>query len=215
MKIKWLGHASFLITAEDGLRIITDPYSVGGGISYGEIHESADIVTVSHGHYDHNNVAAVKGKPEVLNTLGKKSARGIDFQGIPSYHDESGGRQRGENIIFCFTVDGMKVCHLGDLGHQPDNSQFSAIDKVDVLLVPVGGYFTIDARGAGMICEKLDPKIVIPMHYRTDKCDLNISGVEDFVKGKKNVRKMDSAEVELKKDQLSGETEIVVLKHAL
>jgi L-ascorbate metabolism protein UlaG (beta-lactamase superfamily) len=215
MKIKWLGHASFLITSEDGLRVITDPYSVGGGISYGKIQESADIVTVSHRHGDHSNVAAVKGKPEILNTPGKKSVRGIDFQGITSYHDDSGGRHRGENIIFCFTLDGTKVCHLGDLGHQLSNSQISEIDKVDILLIPIGGHFTIDASGAGMICSRLNPGVVIPMHYRTARCEYPIAGVEDFIKGKKNVRQLDSAEVEFKRDQLSSETEIVVLKHAL
>lgn len=215
MKIKWLGHASFLIKSEDGLKIITDPYTVGGGISYANIQESADIVMVSHGHGDHSNVAAVKGKPEILKTPGKKSARGVDFQGIPSYHDEAGGKQRGENIIFCFTLDGMKVCHLGDLGQQLDSSQIAGIGKVDILMIPVGGYFTIDAKGAGIICEKLNPRAVIPMHYRTSKCDFPIAGVDDFIMGRKNVRQPDTAEVEFKGDQLPGETEIIVLKHAL
>lgn len=218
MRIKWLGHASFLITTEKGLKIITDPYSVGGGISYKKIEESADIVTVSHKHGDHDNVATVKGRPEVVNAPGRRNVKGVDFQGINSYHDDTGGRQRGKNIIFCFSVDGIKVCHLGDLGQQLDASQITEIteiDKVDILLIPVGGHFTIDAKGAGKICQKLNPKVVIPMHYKTAKCEYPIAGVDDFIKGKNNIRQLDVAEVEFQKDQLPSETEIVVLKHAL
>jgi L-ascorbate metabolism protein UlaG (beta-lactamase superfamily) len=215
MKIKWLGHASFLITSEKGLKIITDPYSVGGGINYNQIEESADIVVVSHKHGDHDNVAAVKGKPEVVSTSGKRSVKKVDFIGIPSYHDEAKGKQRGANIIFCFTVDGMRICHLGDLGHQPDASQIAEINMVDILFIPVGGHFTIDAKNASKVCEKLNPRVVIPMHYKTTKCEYMIAGVDDFLKGKRNVRQLDVAEVEFRKDQLPIKTEIVVLKHAL
>ena len=215
MKIKWLGHASFLITSEEGLRIITDPYSVGGGINYGKIQETADIVVVSHDHPDHGNVAAVKGKPEVVSTLGSRRVKGIEFKGIASYHDEAKGRQRGPNIIFCFTVDKMRICHLGDLGHQLDTSQIAEIGGVDILLIPVGGFYTIDAKGAAKVCEQLSPKVVIPMHYKTAKCDYPISGVDDFLKGRKDVRRLDVAEVEFKKEQLPSATETVVLKHAL
>lgn len=215
MKIKWLGHASFLITSEDGLKIITDPYSVGSGINYGKIEETADIVVVSHKHGDHNNIAAVKGKPEVVDALGSRTVKGIDFHGISSYHDDAGGRQRGQNIIFCLTVDEMIICHLGDLGHQLDASQIAKIDGVDILLIPIGGHFTLDAKGASKVCEKLAPRVAIPMHYKTDKCEYPIAGVEDFLKEKKDVRQLDVTEVEFKKDRLPINTEIVALKHAL
>lgn len=117
MKIKWLGHASFLVTSEEGKKIITDPYSIAGGISYSPINESADIVTISHDHRDHNNDEAVAGNPQVIREEGIRKVKGIEFKGIPSYHDVARGSQRGNNIIFCFTVDGINVCHLGDLGH--------------------------------------------------------------------------------------------------
>ena len=115
MKIKWLGHASFLIISDSGLKIITDPYVTGGDLSYGQIKESADIVTVSHDHTDHNNVAAVQGSPRVVR--GAAEVKGIKFNGIPTYHDDTGGGKRGKNTIICFEIDGMRVCHLGDLGH--------------------------------------------------------------------------------------------------
>ena len=213
MKIKWLGHASFLITSEGGLKIITDPYHTGGDINYGEIQESADIVTVSHEHADHDNVAAVKGNPEVVKD--SRKVKGIDFRGIPSYHDEAKGKQRGPNTIFCFTVDGIRLCHLGDLGHRLDDKQIKEIGEVDILLIPVGGVFTIDAKVAGEVCDKLKPKVVIPIHYRTPKCGYPIAGVDSFLKGKKNVRQLDTAEVEFKKENLPSTTEIIVLRYAL
>ncbi len=215
MKIKWLGHASFLITSDSGVRVITDPYSRGGGIDYGPIQETADIVTVSHQHGDHNNVAAVKGKPVVVDAPGAKTVKGIEFLGVPCYHDGAKGAQRGPNTVFCFTVDGVRVCHLGDLGHELDAGKVKEIGAVDVLLIPVGGFYTIDARQAGAVCEALKPKVVIPMHVRTTKCDYPITGVEDFLKGRKNVNRVAASETEIKKDKLPSETETVVLQHAL
>ena len=214
MKIKWLGHASFLITSEDGLKIITDPYSVGGGINYGRIEETADIVTVSHKHGDHNNVASVKGKPEIVDARGATKVKGIDFEGIASYHDEAAGQQRGPNTILCFTLDGMRICHLGDLGHQLEGSKIAEIGEVDILLVPVGGFFTIGAKVATTVCQALNPKVVIPMHYKTAKCDYPIAGVNDFLKGRKDIRRLDASETEFKKDQLPAVTQTVVLNHA-
>ncbi len=213
MNIKWLGHACFLITSDGGTRIITDPYESGGGLSYGEITESADIVTVSHDHFDHNNISAIGGSPQVVK--GTVRAEGIEFKGIPSFHDESGGKQRGKNTIFCFAVDGVKICHLGDLGHRLSGEQAMGVGAVDVLLVPVGGTYTIGAAAATAVCEKLKPKVVIPMHYKTEKCDFPIAGVEDFLQGKPDVKRLDSSEVELKTDALPQSTEIVVLKPAL
>ena len=213
MKIKWLGHAAFMITSAAGTKIITDPYVVDERLTYGEIKESADIVTVSHEHGDHSNVAAVKGNPEVVKGIAK--IKGIEFKAISTYHDNSGGSQRGKNIIFCFGVDGVKVCHLGDLGHQLDDKQVADIGKVDILLLPVGGVYTIDAEVATWVCDKLKPKVVIPMHFRNDKCRFPITGVEEFLKGKKNVSQLDASEAEFKPGELPATTKIVVLKPAL
>jgi L-ascorbate metabolism protein UlaG (beta-lactamase superfamily) len=215
MKIKWLGHASFLITSGSGVRVITDPYARGGGIDYGPIQETADIVTVSHKHQDHNNVGAVKGKPTVVDAPGARSVKGIEFLGVASYHDGAKGAQRGPNIIFCFTVDGVRVCHLGDLGHDLDAAKVKEIGAVDVALMPVGGFYTIDAIQAAAVCEALKPKVVIPMHVKTAKCDYPITGVEDFLKGRKNVKRVAGSETEIKKDTLPAETETIVLQHAL
>ena len=215
MKVKWLGHASFLITSETGTKIITDPYNVGSGLSYGEIRESADIVTVSHDHGDHNNVAAVKGNPQVVKGAGAKEAKGIKFRGVSTYHDEAQGGQRGPNTIFCFEVDGMKVCHLGDLGHALSDKEVAEVGKVDVLLIPVGGFFTIDARVATAVSGKLAPKVIIPMHVKNDKCAYPLATVDDFTRGKSGVTQPGASEVEFKPGKLPAATQIVVLKPAL
>lgn len=215
MKIKWLGHASFLITSDSGVRVVTDPYARGGGIEYGPIQETAEIVTVSHKHQDHNNVGAVKGKPTLVDVAGTRNVKGVDLLGVSTYHDGAKGAQRGPNIVFCFTMDGLRVCHLGDLGHELDAAKAKEIGTVDVLLVPVGGFYTIDCGQACSVCEVLKPKVVIPMHVKTAKCDYPIAGVEDFLKGRKNVKRVAGSETEIKKDTLPAETETIVLQHAL
>jgi L-ascorbate metabolism protein UlaG (beta-lactamase superfamily) len=215
MKVKWLGHACFLITSREGLRVITDPYAPGGGISYSPIKETADVVVVSHDHGDHNNVSTVQGKPEVIKGSGKKKVKGVHFRGVATSHDASQGQQRGTNTVFCFAMDDIKLCHLGDLGHVLSPGQITEIGAVDILFVPVGGFFTIDALVASQVCDQLKPKIIIPMHYKTPKCAYPIAGVQDFLKGKKNVRKVESSEVEFERDKLPTATEIVLLQPAL
>jgi len=214
VKVKWLGHASFLITSDSGVKIITDPYVTNENLNYGEIDESADVVTVSHEHFDHNNVAAVKGNPEVVR--GTAKVKGIEFKAIPTYHDETEGSQRGNNNIFCFEVDGVKICHLGDLGHPLSDKQVSELGEVDVLLVPVGGNYTINAEVATQVSNRLAAKVVIPMHFNNDRCaSFPVAGVDEFLKGKKEVKRLDTSELEFKKGELPTSTQVIVLKPAL
>jgi L-ascorbate metabolism protein UlaG (beta-lactamase superfamily) len=215
MKIKLLGHSAFLITSDKGVKIITDPYEAGPGWAYGAITESADIVTVSHDHFDHGNVAAVRGNPEVVRRAGRSTAKGMEIKGIASYHDEAKGRLRGNNTIFCFDVDGIRVCHLGDLGHLLDDKQVKEIGSVDILLIPVGGYFTIDAKAATQVCNQLKPGVIIPIHYGTEKGASDLAGVDEFLRGKTNVRRLDASEVEFKRGELPATSQIMVLKPAL
>ncbi|KPK48888.1 MAG: hypothetical protein AMK72_05845 [Planctomycetes bacterium SM23_25] len=217
MKVKWLGHACFLLTSEGGLRIITDPYTPGVfGLEYASPAETADIVTVSHDHADHNNVAAVKGNPQVVQGVGSHQAKGIQFKGVATAHDESSGKERGSNTIFCFTLDGINVCHLGDLGHDLSDQTAADIGDVDVLLIPVGGNFTIDAAVANTVCKTLAPKVVIPMHFKNARCpSFPVAGVEDFTRGRQQVKTAAGSEVEIKKEQLPTGTETIVLKPAL
>lgn len=215
MKVKWLGHSSFKITSDNGTSVITDPYSAYSGLSYGEINESADVVTISHEHGDHNNAAAVQGNPELVKEAAPVEKKGIKFNGVSTYHDDADGSKRGSNTIFCFEVDGIRVCHLGDLGHPLGDKEASEIGKVDVVLTPVGGFFTIDAKVATGVCDRLAPKVIIPMHFKNDKCAFPISAVDDFLEGKTGVSKPGVSEVEFKKENLPATTQIVVLEPAL
>lgn len=218
MKIKWCGHAAFLITSASGRRIITDPYEPGGydgALGYGSIPDAIDIAVVSHDHPDHNFVQGLKGSPRVVKGPGTHTVSGITFKGIPSYHDTSKGSERGESTIFCFTVDDVRLCHLGDLGHDLDAQAVSAIGTVDVLMIPVGGFYTIDAQAASAVMNALKPRIVIPMHFKTKKCGFPIATVDDFLAHKSNVRKLGLSEISITRKTLPAATEIQVLTHAL
>jgi len=216
MKIKWYGHASFLIETK-GKKIVTDPYvpnAFGGSITYGPIPDVVDIALVSHDHDDHAGVKYLKGNPMVIKE-GEKSVEGIKIKGISSYHDSSRGRDRGPNTIFVIESEGLRVCHLGDLGHVLTEDQIKEIGDVDILFIPVGGTYTIDARDADEVVSQLKPRIVIPMHYKTPKCNFPISGVDSFVMNKKNVKRLAKSEVEISKENLPDRQEIWVLEYAM
>ncbi|MBA7504975.1 hypothetical protein ES706_03638 [subsurface metagenome] len=214
MKVKWLSHSCFSITSEKGTKLITDPYTVGAGIDYAPIKESADIVIVSHDHGDHNNVSAVQGRPQIVKGSGIKNVSGIEFKGIAAYHDRSQGKERGDNTVFCFTVDGIRLCHLGDLGHLLSQEQIASVGNVDILFVPVGGVFTINAAEATQVYTQLRPKVIIPMHFKTPKCAYPISDVNTFLEGKERVKKWDKSEIEFQAGKLPAEAEIIVLPPA-
>lgn len=211
MKVKFLGHAAFLITSDAGVRIITDPYKPGcfdGGIKYDRITEEADIVTISHEHDDHNETN-INGHPTFIRSAEVNIVKDIKFSGVDVYHDTSEGKERGKVVIFNMFIDGLNIVHLGDLGHDLSPKEIEGIGKVDVLFVPVGGYFTIDAKIADKVINVLKPKIVIPMHFKTDKCGFPIAPIDDFIRDKE-VNKVDG-EFEIKKDTLPANTVIYVL----
>lgn len=212
MKIQWLGHACFLITSDSGTRIITDPYSPAENLFYEPVNESADVVTISHDHFDHNNVSDVKGTPEVVK--GTTEAKGIKFNAVPTFHDDESGSKRGRNNIFCFAVDNVRVCHLGDLGHDLSEEQVQAIGGVDVVLAPVGGHFTVDATTAAKVCARLNAKMIIPMHFRNERNSFPVAGVEEFTGGSQNVTETDGSEVEIDANKLPSVCQVTVLKPA-
>jgi len=212
MKIRFLGHACFLIISDTGTRIITDPYHTGEEFTLTEIKESADIVTVSHEHSDHNNIEAVQGNPRVVK--GSDRVNGIEITAIHSYHDDVEGKERGGNLIFTFKVDGITLCHLGDLGHQLNEGQLSYLGEVDILLIPVGGGFTIDAAAAEKVCEDIGAKVIIPMHYKTAGLPF-LADIGDFLQDKKNVTMTSDSMVEFTRNNLPERPQIIVLKPEL
>lgn len=185
MIIKWLGHSSFQLINKHGGKLVTDPYDEKTG--YELPYPEADVVTCSHDHGDHNYMKGVKGHFELVNTTGSFSLHGFDIKGYESFHDAHGGKDRGNNIIYMITTDGLRICHLGDLGHIPSEQLAADIGKVDILMVPTGGYYTIDEKGARDTCDLLDPQVVIPMHYKTPDCVYDISPVERFVEQIKKI----------------------------
>jgi len=208
--VKWWGHACFEV--RDSAVVVTDPHdgkSVGG-VPTPRV--SADIVLVSHGHSDHASGKGLVAKPgaKVVDKPGMVEFKGVTIKGFPTFHDDAGGRKRGGNTIFIFEVEGIRFAHLGDLGHVLSDREAEEIMPVDVLMIPVGGFFTIDAAVASAVVEKLKPKIVIPMHYKVKGLDFSISDVEPFLKGKPNVKRLGRSEATYSKKELPDETEINV-----
>ena len=218
MIIQWFGHSSFLIIASNGTKIITDPYNPG---AYGEtfthkpIEIPPDIVTVSHDHADHSYTEGLPGQFSIISKPGSTIVKGITFKGIETYHDAEEGSTRGKNVVFCMSIDSVRICHLGDLGQMPTPIQAEHIGSVDILMIPVGGHFTIDAEEADRVIDLLHSKIVIPIHFRNDKVNFPIAPVDEFLRGKQNVRTFNSSGFEISKEMLPEQREIVVLKHAL
>ena len=210
MKIKYLGHSCFQIISQKGVSLITDPYTkVGYELPSGL---KADVVTTSHAHFDHNFTQAVQSKT-VVSQVGAYSVWDIQIQGIPSWHDEKMGALRGENVIFKFVVDGITVCHLGDLGEDITEALTQKIGGVDVLLLPVGGTYTINAEQAKALLEGVAPKVVIPMHFKADG-KLDISDVSMFLQqfSPSMIQKEKNGEVEISKENLPSSLRIVYLE---
>ncbi|MBL7073927.1 MBL fold metallo-hydrolase [candidate division KSB1 bacterium] len=218
MIITWLGHSAFLIKAEDGRKVLTDPYEAGsydGAVGYGKIEDVVDVVIVSHEHPDHFDVKSLKGSPTVVKGVGTYKVGGFVFNGVATYHDQSRGRERGGNTIFSFDVDGFRVCHLGDLGHVLSANEVASIGTVDVLFIPVGGFYTINADEAKRVVDQLNPRVVIPMHFKTEVLGFPIAPVDPFLKGQKDVERPGTSEFSITKETLPGERKIVVLEHKL
>ena len=218
MKIKWYGHAAFLITTNNGVRIIIDPYesgAFGGGISYGQIEDEADLVLTSHEHEDHNYTKSIKGPFVHIKKAGSYTEKGVTVRALPVFHDKTKGKERGENLIFVVSEGGITLAHLGDLGHTLDDNILKSLGKVEILLMPVGGFFTIDAHEATKIMNDIGPLLTVPMHYSTDKTNMPIEGVQAFIEGKTGVREINATELTVTKETLPKINEIIVMKHAL
>ncbi|MGB9679058.1 MAG: MBL fold metallo-hydrolase [Thermoanaerobacteraceae bacterium] len=208
MNIKWLGHSCFKLTSEKGTVVVTDPFDESVGYPMPNV--KADIVTSSHSHFDHNYFKAVKGNFEIVDSLGEQNIKGIKIKGVNTYHDEEGGAKRGKNIVFVFDIDGIRIAHLGDLGHVLTDMQIKEIGKVDIILIPVGGFFTINAKKAVEVMNQLSPKITIPMHYKTEFINFPIDTVDNFLDlagGKKIL----SPSVDITKTDLEKDPKVIAL----
>lgn len=207
MRIEWLGHACFLLTGRDGLRLVTDPFNEQVG--YPVPRTKADIVTVSHDHFDHNATQFIGGSPVIVRGTGDQNVKGISIKGIPTFHDKSQGRERGPNTVYKIALDGITVCHLGDLGHTLTEDQLKTLGRVDVLLLPVGGTYTIDPQEAAEVVRQVNPVVAIPMHYKTRYLNFPIQPVDKFTSFFDNVKH--APYFEATPEKLGAPLQIVVL----
>ena len=212
MLVKWYGHSCFLFTGENGVRVLTDPCDTSTGYTLHDI--EADVVTSSHDHHDHNYFEAAKGSPVIVNQTGETVAAGIRFYGVPTWHDNAGGKERGRNLIFLFELDGLRIAHLGDLGHIPDEDTLKLLEGTDIMLVPIGGVYTIDHKDALKIRSLVKPRVMIPMHYATPNLTFALNSLQQLIDdadcGK--IHRVRENEVTFTKDSL-GNNRIVVMEY--
>lgn len=209
MNIKWYGHSCFKLSFAQGPYVVTDPFD--DHVGYPLCDATADIVTTSHGHGDHNYVESVQGRPTVLNRSGMFTFDDLLVRAVKSYHDTENGARRGDNLIFIFESDDLKIAHLGDLGHEPDLKQYAALEGTDVLLIPIGGYYTINTGTALQVIEQVKPKLVIPMHFNTDVMNFPITDEEQFVKAT-GAQYWDSTSIDITRENIDSLPNAVVLK---
>jgi len=215
-KIYWAGQSCFQISVSNSrdheANIVIDPFDEETGLKVPNF--SADILLVTHNHHDHNNTKSVKGTAFLIEGPGEYEIKGVFAQGIPAFHDDKEGKEKGNNTIYTIEAEDIRFCHLGDLGQkQLTDEQVDKIGAIDVLMIPVGGEYTIDSTQAQRIISQIEPKIVIPMHYALPKLKIKLDTIEKFLKtmGKPSIQPVDKLTVKtstLPKDGM----EIVVLQ---
>ena len=217
MILTYHGHSMFKLKGKRGT-VVTDPYDEYIGFTPPRL--SADIITVSHAHSDHNAIDKVTGtarrsNPFIITEPGEYEVGRISVFGVKTHHDSAGGSERGDNVVFTTLIDGIRVCHLGDLGHELTSEQLDGIGHVDVLLVPIGGTFTIDPEQAIKTIRAMEPGIAIPMHYKTvkhnDKVFADLKTLEDFLI-EYGVEPTPVAKLDLTNAKIPEETELVILQ---
>ena len=210
MFVKWWGHACFEIRSQ--VTVITDPHD-GKSVNMDAPKVKADIILVSHSHDDHSSGkdAVARTGSKILDHAGSFEERGVKINGIDFYHDDAKGAKRGKNTVFTFALDGIRFAHLGDLGHSLLDSDIEKLGAIDVLMIPVGGNYTIDSTAATTIVIKMKPRIAIPMHYKVPRLQYRISDVEPFLVGK-NVNRLGRTEIEYLRELLPDSTRIDVFK---
>ena len=209
IKITYHGHSMFEIESYSGSRVITDPYNEQIKSVLPDV--TADIVLVSHDHYDHSNISIVKGNPRIINNPEPREIYGIIIEGINTFHDTSHGQVRGGNIIFRFIIDEVIFAHMGDIGHIPDADVYEKLKGAEILMIPVGGIYTVSASTAFEIAGKISPAIIIPMHYREKDSKLQVDTVDGFLSRFADFTSSDHSVV-VSKGTLTKKTETWVFK---
>ena len=218
--LRWFGHAFFLMTSTEGVRVAMDPF---GEIGYPLPEVAADVVTVSHEHGDHNGADRLAGSPVILRGLKPGGAgwnsisygmKDVRITALPAYHDDVQGRRAGLNTIFIVETGGLRLAHLSDIGHTLSEETLEAMGSVDILLVPVGGKFSIDGRQAQEVMSRLRPRVTVPIHYKTSvTAAWPIADESGFVAGLKNVRRLDTLTISVTPETLPTRPEVWVMRY--
>jgi len=213
VKIQWFGQSCFGITSQSGLKLITDPYQTGLSprFLYAPVNSSADIVTISHNHGDHDNAAAVAGNPVVVRDAGLTAVKGLEIKGIMTFHDTEKSVGVGANIVFAFEMDGIRLAHLGDLGHPLSTEQIAELQGTDVLFAPAGGGNPQDFQDVIRLWEALKTHIVIPMHFSTGHCLSQKYKAADLLRFIPNARMIGASEITVTKGNLPPPTQMYIL----
>lgn len=213
MTITWLGQSCFKIQSGD-VTLVTDPYNAEVGFKLPRL--TADIVTVSHDHFDHNNVKGVSGPdgaPFLITSPGEYEIKGVFVYGNSFWHDKSEGKERGPNTAYCIEMEGISLAHLGDLGHKLNEEQIEKLDGIDILFVPIGGKWTLSASEAVEVINEIEPRIVIPMHYKIPGLKVDVETIDKFLKemGASKAERVPKLKIS-KKDLPQEETKVIVLE---
>ncbi len=218
MLIQYYGQSCFKITSKPGGRatddviLFFDPFGKDLGIRPPQ--GQADVIFVSHAHHDHNNTEALKGEPVIIDTPGEYAVKGVNVVGIDSFHDMEEGVTRGRSTIFIIEVEDLKVCHLGDLGSELTGKQLEEIDGVDILFIPVGGNYTIDGKKATELIRKIEPAIIVPMHYKVEGSTADIDDLQKFCNEMGNCPSEKTSKLNIKKKDLEGKSmEVIIMDH--
>lgn len=215
MLIKWIGHSCFKFVNKAGVEIIVDPFD--NTVGYEPLDEKADIVLSSHDHFDHNYIAGIKEGFKLIDKAGSYEECGIKIEGFELCHDDENGAKRGKTVAYKLYIDGMTLLHMGDVGIMPDDDFFEKIGKIDFLMIPVGGVYTIDAKGALEIMEKIMANITIPMHYMTASLSFDLKGIFEFtdLAGREfDISRLGSSEYSITADDLKKRCRIMLMEHA-
>jgi len=213
MLITWIGHSCFKIqdkTGSEGVTLVTDPFNKEIGLKVPNF--EADIVTISHDHFDHNNSDSIRANPFIVNTAGEYDIKGVMIEGVESFHDDKKGSEKGRNIIYRIEMDGIVVVHLGDLGHTLDGKLLEKLVGADILMIPVGGKYTLDAKKAVEVVSQIEPRIIIPMHYKFPGVKADLDDIEKFIK-ELGIKPTEEEKLKIsKKDLPQEDMELVMLK---
>lgn len=190
MQIIWYGHSCFLMKTSIGKRILIDPFS--NNLGYDNNFPKSDLITISHNHFDSSYINGINNTTKIINESGNFNLSFLNIEGFDSFHDKCNGLKRGSNIIYIFKDDKLSICHLGHLGHIPCSLILEKLKNIDILLIPIGGHFTLDGFESAKLCNLISPKYIVPMHYKTNTTSLYLDDPKNFIISMKSVKKINS-----------------------